>query len=167
MFSYGLKVCGNNPETEDAIHDMFVDVWKYRAGLSDTTSISFYLFRALRRKLYKNQKASDKVLHLDLSVNTHAEEIEPSAEVKTVTKESGEINKTKLKAGIDQLPDRQREAIYLRYYGELSFDEISQMLDINPQSVRNLITRGLTQLRKLVIISLGGFFMCYWLSSFF
>ena len=41
---------------------------------------------------------------------------------------------------LNKLKPRQREAIYLRYFEELDFDIIAQVMEMNIQSVRNVIT---------------------------
>ena len=48
-----------------------------------------------------------------------------------------------------ELSDRQREAIYLRYVSGLSYEELSEVLQLNYQSARNLIHRGIEKLRKI------------------
>ena len=49
---------------------------------------------------------------------------------------------------VNQLPNIQREAIYLLYIKGLSHKEIAAMMNINPQSSMNIISRALTNLRK-------------------
>lgn len=51
---------------------------------------------------------------------------------------------------LQQLPDRQREAIVLRYYLDLPTDEIAEALGARPATVRSLVHRGLTALQELV-----------------
>lgn len=46
------------------------------------------------------------------------------------------------------LPNNQRMAIYLRYIKGLSYKEMAEVLDINPQSSMNLVSRALTKLRS-------------------
>ena len=48
---------------------------------------------------------------------------------------------------MDSLTERQKEIIYLRFVHDMSFDDISQIMDINTQSARNLISRSLQKLR--------------------
>ena len=45
---------------------------------------------------------------------------------------------------------RQKEIIYLRFVHEMSFEEISEIMEINIQSARNLLTRSMEKLRKEV-----------------
>ena len=46
------------------------------------------------------------------------------------------------------LPENQRVAIYLRYVKGLSYKEMAAVLNINPQSSMNLVSRALTSLRS-------------------
>jgi DNA-directed RNA polymerase specialized sigma24 family protein len=48
------------------------------------------------------------------------------------------------------LPDRQRHALVLRFYLDLPDDEIAQLLDARPGTVRSLISRGLAALKEVV-----------------
>ncbi|HEV7722762.1 MAG TPA: sigma-70 family RNA polymerase sigma factor [Iamia sp.] len=60
-----------------------------------------------------------------------------------------------LPAGMDEvwqalgrLPARRREALVLRYYADLSTDEVARLLDTRPATARSLIRRGLASLKK-------------------
>jgi RNA polymerase sigma factor (sigma-70 family) len=48
------------------------------------------------------------------------------------------------------LPDRRRTAVVLRYYEDLSYDEIAQMMDISVGAVKAHVSAGLAQLRTLM-----------------
>jgi RNA polymerase sigma factor (sigma-70 family) len=48
------------------------------------------------------------------------------------------------------LPDRRRTAVVLRYYEDLSYDEIAQMMDITDGAVKAHVSAGLAQLRALM-----------------
>ncbi len=51
-------------------------------------------------------------------------------------------------AGLRHLPERQRVALVLRYFEDLSDDDIADMLESRPGTVRSLISRGLATLRE-------------------
>ena len=61
--------------------------------------------------------------------------------------EEEETRQQLLKA-LDELTDRQHEAIYLYYIQEIPLNELSVLLDMNYQSTRNLIHRAMTKLRQ-------------------
>lgn len=49
---------------------------------------------------------------------------------------------------MNQLTDRQREVIYHRFIEELSMEEIGVLMQMNTQSVQNLIQRSLKKMRE-------------------
>ena len=53
-----------------------------------------------------------------------------------------------LQEAYKQLSENQRMAIYLRYIKGLSYREVAAVLEINPQSAMNLVSRTLTSLRS-------------------
>jgi RNA polymerase sigma factor (sigma-70 family) len=52
---------------------------------------------------------------------------------------------------LDQLSPRQRKAIILYYIEEKKYEEICFIMDMNYQSVRNLIHRGISKLRTCAV----------------
>jgi RNA polymerase sigma factor (sigma-70 family) len=64
------------------------------------------------------------------------------------------------------LSPRQRDAIYYRYVEDLTFEEITKLMDMNYQSVHNLIQRGVKKLKKhfnsqCPVYLLLFLFLCY------
>lgn len=51
---------------------------------------------------------------------------------------------------LQTLPERQREALALRFYADLPTEEIAHLLHARPATVRSLIHRGLATLKKVV-----------------
>jgi RNA polymerase sigma factor (sigma-70 family) len=71
-----------------------------------------------------------------------------TAEDQLLEDEETKLIKEQVNNAMNTLTSRQREAIYLYYIEELSYDQICLLLDMNYQSVRNLIHRGMTRLRE-------------------
>jgi RNA polymerase sigma factor (sigma-70 family) len=67
--------------------------------------------------------------------------------------------KEKFEHAISMLNPRQKEAIYLRFQLDLSYEEISRLLGINYQSARNLIHRSILKIRERM--SLAGFIILF------
>ena len=57
---------------------------------------------------------------------------------------------------LQELPERQREALSLRFYADLPDHEIARLLDVRPATVRSLIHRGLAALRAQAALGEGG-----------
>ena len=51
---------------------------------------------------------------------------------------------------VQGLPDRMREAVVLRYWADLPFDEIARLVGVRPATARSLVRRGLERLKEVV-----------------
>lgn len=61
-----------------------------------------------------------------------------------------DVEREELAATVDELPDAQREVILLRYWKDLSVDEIAEKTERSPGAVRQLLHRARQRLRKKV-----------------
>ncbi len=52
---------------------------------------------------------------------------------------------------LNKLPPRQKEIIYLKIYKGLNYEEISEVMSINYQVVRNLLCQALKTFKKFYI----------------
>ncbi len=68
-----------------------------------------------------------------------------------IAQELSEEQARQLKQAFSNLTGRQREALFLRYYQGLSYEEISDIMDVRYQSLRNLISTALKRLREHMI----------------
>lgn len=147
LYNYGKKLSVDDKSLEDGIHDLFVDLWRFRKNLSPTTSVRFYLYCSLRRRLIRNDgyaKHLRQTVSLPEYLESHARCEEDDIIAKEV--ETGRTNQ--LKRLLADLSPRQYEAMVLRFYDELSFEEIGAILNVNEQSARNLVQRGVSQLKQ-------------------
>jgi RNA polymerase sigma-70 factor (sigma-E family) len=63
---------------------------------------------------------------------------------------AGELDANELSDALDALPYRQRAALVLRFYTDLSDVDIASALGCRPGTVASLIHRGLEQLRRVI-----------------
>ena len=147
LLSYGYRVTSDRQLIKDSIQDLFLHLWQTRTNLNETDSIRFYLYRSLRNRIIRN---SEKQSHIDIDTNDLFKNIigALSVEEDIISNEQYSEQVIKLKQAIQQLPKRQQEIIQLRYYHDFSLDEISEIMKINNQSVRNLLHRTITELRR-------------------
>ena len=59
-----------------------------------------------------------------------------------------------MQKALNKLSAKQREAIYLKYYQNMTNEQIAEVMKINNQSVRNLISQSLGSLRKREVASI-------------
>ncbi|RCR69379.1 RNA polymerase sigma factor [Larkinella punicea] len=152
LYHYCAHFTADRALIKDCIHDLFVELWKHRQTIGQTTSVRFYLMASIKRKLVRHLNAEMKFSSQD-DVENDREWLPgcaPSYESTLISyEEDDHVNACVAKA-IEKLPRRQREAVYLRYYQNLSNEEISSLMQINIQSVYNLIFGALTNLKKYI-----------------
>lgn len=146
LYSYGYKVIPNVALVEDAIQDLFVDLWRLRHSLSLVDSVKFYLFRSLRRKIYQ---LSEREKRIDTAIaSSTATEFTRSSEQVMADQEQEDQLTQRLAQLVAQLPQRQLEVVTLRFYQNFKTDEIAAIMGITEKSVRNTLHKALTHLRE-------------------
>ncbi|MFT6479870.1 MAG: RNA polymerase sigma factor (sigma-70 family) [Spirosomataceae bacterium] len=157
LLSYGYRVTTDRQLIRDSIQDLFLQLWQSRNSLTDTDSIRFYLYGSLRNRIVRNTEKNpiQTIDSTDLFDNIIGA---LSFEDDLIAMERLTEQKQRLKRAISELPKRQQEILQLRYYHDFSLEEISNIMQINNQSVRNLLHRAITDLREyfsflLIIIS--------------
>jgi RNA polymerase sigma factor (sigma-70 family) len=148
LANYGRRMCPDDEMVKDAIQDMFVDVWRNRANLGSTNSIKYYLIKAYRRNLIKKINAAKRFEEHKESSSYFDGSFQHSHDFAIVEAEMEEEQLFQLNALIEALPTRQKEALFLRFYGGLNYTEISETMGINQQSAHNMVFRALGALRN-------------------
>lgn len=152
LYNYGNKIYHNPSLVEDSIHDVFLDLWNYRERLSPVISIRAYLFASLRRKILRSKESiviggDNKWVDFDFVVE--------SDENKIIDSELRDEQVQRLKAHLNNLSPRQYEAIVLRFYDKMHYRDIANVMDVNEQSARNLVQRGIEYLRQFARITVS------------
>lgn len=125
---------------EELVQEAFVSVWRHGVSLTQPDRLPAYLRSAVlngarshvRRRIVRRR-------HLQL-----APDPAPGAEVTAMAGDPADEVLTALRA----LPDRQREVLALRYYLDLSEDQIAATLGISKGSVKTHAHRGLAALAE-------------------
>lgn len=149
LYNYGSKLSTNSSLVEDAVQDVFIDVWRLRHNLTEhVTSVKFYLYRALRRRIHL---ALDKFPSMEEISELDDEDMPTNhihSEAVLIEVESTSLRAQRIQELLAQLPERQLEALTLRYFDDFSIEEIAGIMSVNDKSVRNFIYKALTSLRQ-------------------
>jgi len=151
LYAYALKMSNDEYLAKNAIQELFVYLWKNRSKLSKVQHIRYYLIFSLRRHIIRLLKKEKKHVHLLLKNEEETYPFTFSPEDIQITKETVLINEKCVVEALNKLPSRQKEMVYLRYFQDLSIEEIAQILSVNYQSVLNALGRALKNLRKLIL----------------
>jgi RNA polymerase sigma factor (sigma-70 family) len=148
LHNYGLKLSNYNEQlTEDCLQDFFLYIYDHRENLSDLDAIKPYLYVSFRRSLFRAIKKASKTINYDENENTFVD-FNFSTEDAMIQQEIDTLKQKNLAKHLNELPNRQKEVLYLKYYSDLNTDDIAKVLEINYQSVLNLIHKGIKKLRQ-------------------
>jgi len=156
LLKYGRKFTRNEQLVEDCVQDLFIEIWRNRTGLSETDAIQPYLLLSLRRKIVRQVEKSKKMV-----ADTEYTEADFDAEISIdhilIEQELSTERAQQLKAAMDNLSKRQKEVIYLKYITGLDYEDISEVMNLNYQSARNLVSSALRALKKQMLFIFWGF----------
>jgi len=145
LYFYGLKIVPVSDLVKDVIHDMFIRLWDRREHLGDVNRVKPYLLVTLKNDLVHVLK-KNRFTELDTSIKW--EPFVLAADDFIINEENSEKLNQRLAQSLNHLSERQREVLILRFYHNLGFDEMGEVLEMNVQSVRNLLFRALEKVRK-------------------
>lgn len=148
LLNYGNKLTSETALLKDCIQDVFIELWKYRETIADVCNPKFYLLKSLRNKIAKTTAAVPIFI-----TNKNVDDLFEVAgtempDYMLLQSEEELANAQLLKTLLNKLTVRQREAIYLHFYHNLSYEEMAHIMNMNYQSVLNLIQRALKTLRQ-------------------
>lgn len=158
LLLYGTKVLRDGSLAEDCIHDLFLKLWSKRNTLNNVLSVKAYLFKAYRHILINKINLTRRQSQRNLDIEAEDQTI--SIQDIIIENEFTEGRIDLVNNQINQLPSRQKEILYLRFYKSLSIEEIADVLEINNQSVRNSLFKSLSALRKVFLVSVAHILSC-------
>ncbi|MBJ2173673.1 sigma-70 family RNA polymerase sigma factor [Aureibaculum sp. A20] len=150
LFSYGVQHSQDRGHIMDCIHDLFVDLYKYRKKLSTTNNVKYYLFKSLKRKINKKYKNKAVLINKDFDESIHSAKgnYAKSPEDKLIQKEHIAEQNTKLSSALSTLTKNQRRSLYLRFNQEKKYEEISEIMEVTIATARTTVYRAIKMLRK-------------------
>lgn len=150
LYQYGQKLCNDDGTIKDAIQDVFLDLYLKRAGNQTTPeNLKLYLLLALKRNLIKKLKSGRRFDRGEIADGRIAD-LEFSAEYQIIEMEQDEELRNKVIKALNHLPEKQKEAVYLRFNEALDYSEIALILGITIESVRKQVYRALKTVRGLL-----------------
>jgi RNA polymerase sigma factor (sigma-70 family) len=148
LFSYGFSLTADRELTKDCIQELFMEIWKTRLTLNKKVSnIRAYLFTWLRRKIFHelSRLSGEKNNHgqFEDSLST----ILPYEDL-LIAFQRTEEEKFKLQSALKKLSKGQLEVVRLKFFENLSYDEIASKTSLSIRTIYNLIYEALGHLRE-------------------
>ena len=148
LYEYGTKFLKDRDQLKDCLHDLLVNLWERRAFLNETQHLKLYLFKALRNQIFKaKQKAGHPLAEIPEN-DELVPEADDYAENLIIQDETSREKLFRVQHLIGQLTKRQREILHLKFYENLSNEQVADILGISRPAVANLLYQALKQFRE-------------------
>lgn len=147
LFLVASGFTDNRELARDALQEVFVELWNYRASIGAVQYPLAYLTKVLRSILIKKLKKEPR-RHFAVDENYLGKE--PSPEDELITLDDDSQLTARLNHAMSRLTTRQKLILRLHYYEGLSYEQIAQKLRMNYQSVNNLAFRTIRHLRSMM-----------------
>ena len=150
LYQYGLKFSNDECTIQDAIQEVFLDLYLKREKNNTTPeNLKYYLLLALKRNLIKKLKSGRRFIRSKIADGRIAD-LEFSAEYQIIEMEQDEELRIKVIEALSHLPEKQKEVVYLRFNEAMDYPEIAIILGITIESVRKQVCRALNTVRELL-----------------
>jgi RNA polymerase sigma-70 factor (sigma-E family) len=146
LIRLAVIMLGSRPAAEDVVQDAFFGLYRNWAGLSDSAKALAYV----RSSVLNGCRAALRLqIRRERRDRATAAEARPDFESAEALVLLGEEHREVLRA-VRRLPDRQREALVLRFYFGLSEEDTASAMGISRGTVKSSLSRALTSLGRIL-----------------
>ena len=145
--AYGLafRVLRDGALAEDAVQDAFLAVWRSAGSfVPERAAARTWVLTLVHRRAVDLVRREER--RRGESLEGVAEETDPSAEQAAWLR----LERERVQAALRQLPDQQREALELAYYGGFTQSQLAERLGEPLGTIKSRMFAGLSRLRDLL-----------------
>ncbi len=148
VFNTCMGFVHNKENAEDITQDVFVKMWTSIDRFKGDSKLSTWLYRITVNQsinYVKKNKVKNRFANIDDEKN--------SSEIKDKTNTNSEQKEHSkaLKLALNLLPKRQKTAFVLSKYEDLSYKDISEIMELSISSVESLLHRAKKNLQKKLL----------------
>lgn len=147
LYSYGSKLAPGFELLDDCIQELFLELYTHRKNLNTPDNLEYYLLKSIRRIIFHKINKENRFINLEKENLTKSFLFE--LELDNYENEDFQEEKLELvKFALSELNTSQREILYLKFYNNLSYIEIGEILGVRPDSAKKQIYRIIERLRS-------------------
>jgi RNA polymerase sigma-70 factor, ECF subfamily len=153
LYSLALKMLGNASDAQDALQEVFVQIWS-RAATYDPEKSSVFSWAVLltRSRAIDRLRARDRRLRVVVASTADEDKVAQATEASTAGNAADIVSKNDeaayVRSLLNNLPSDQRQAIELAFFGHRTHHEIAAQLGQPLGTIKARIRRGLLKLRE-------------------
>lgn len=153
VYGAALRILGDPARAQDVTQDVFLRVWRnpsrYDAKRGELGSYLRLMARSRALDLWRETQAAGRARDRLERVVEQAEAVRGDDDRPALLAERHE-DRDRIQAALKELPQLQREAIVLAYWGGLTADQIARRAGVPLGTAKSRIRLGLTRLRAVL-----------------
>lgn len=157
LLRVAMSRLGNIERAEDVVQETFMNAHRWMNTYDSKYSFRTWLWTILLRQCGRNharQNRKPQVHNLSnrplagdgFSDNMHPPSALPSPSAQLLAKERAQL----LEKSLRELPENEADALRLRFYGQLKFQEIADAMQCAISTAKNRVRNGLVKLAEIV-----------------
>jgi RNA polymerase sigma-70 factor (ECF subfamily) len=153
LFRFALRMLGNDEEARDVIQEVFIRVWNGRENWGDIQNMEAWCMRITKNLSLDRLRSIQRKGAYPVAEGFDVQHADATPDVKTELGESMQHVSQLIAA----LPEKQRQIIHLRDVEGYTYNEISEMLELDMNQVKVNLFRARNAVReKLMKINAYG-----------
>ena len=147
----------DRPVAEDLAQETFLRIFRSRERYEPTARFSTWLFR-IAHNLASNQKRGlSRPREISLASNSDAHDLQPNEKIlaeKSALMPTRQLDSLEMRdvvrMAIEELSERQRTAVVLHKFEEMSYEEIGDVMGLGTVAVKSLLSRARIRLKEVL-----------------
>jgi RNA polymerase sigma-70 factor, ECF subfamily len=148
IFCLARRILGAAPDAEDVVQEVFLEAFQFRQKQEVDNWIGLLRRMAIHRAL-------DRLRRRRRTEPLSGQECSDAGDGPLNAAVAGELA-DRLRSAITHLPDRQGAVFSLRYFDDQSYDQIAEILGIEPSAVGVALHKARVRLQSLLNVEAKG-----------
>ncbi|MBP5528118.1 MAG: RNA polymerase sigma factor [Bacteroidales bacterium] len=136
------RLLGSAVDAEDMVQEVVIELWEKRDRLQQVTNLEGYTMQTLKNHCISLLRKRKEILTDSI--------VEPPYEDARAEAFLLEERAAKLDRMMEQLPEKQRQAVQMHYIDQLSHNEMQQRLGMSSTHVYVTLSRAMSALKAMM-----------------
>ncbi|MGB0839040.1 MAG: RNA polymerase sigma factor [Chitinophagales bacterium] len=138
------RIVVDHEDANDVVQNVFIKVWRNLGKFKQNSKLYTWLYRIATNEslTFINQRKRKSVSPLE------TDDYDLAAQLKADPYFDGNDIQIKLQGAIDRLPDKQRTVFLMRYYEEMKYDDMSEVLDTSVGALKASYHHAVKKIEK-------------------
>ena len=152
LYKYAIKFTKNTDNSKDIVNSFFVHVWEKRYLFRLAEHNEKYIITSFKHFLIRHQHTERQKEKNRYSFFSLTEQNELPYETYWLANQHQNELKQQLQKAISTLPARQKQLVQLKFYEQLSYEEIAERTSLEVRTIYNKLHEAIKHLRQSAII---------------